>query len=145
MLDKQKQYFDEQEAYWIPLIKNAPSFLMKRELMERENKAKEFFEVSEEFQEQIWPEAKNCSLYGLDLICTSEMCPEQYNVLHKGKKVGYIRIRHGKLRADYYSEDGTPWIVYKKEVYGYGDLDKNERYTELSNCAKSIQQSLHAN
>lgn len=36
----------------------------------------------------------------LELVKTCDVCPEQYDVLHKGKQVGYIRLRNGVFRVE---------------------------------------------
>jgi hypothetical protein len=44
---------------------------------------------------------KEIDIKGYKLILTCWACPEQYDVFHGKKQVGYIRLRHGAFRVDY--------------------------------------------
>lgn len=38
---------------------------------------------------------------GLRFVLTCPYCPEQYDVYHGHRQVGYVRLRHSRLRVDY--------------------------------------------
>jgi len=80
----------------------------------------------------------------LSFLCTCGACPEQYDVVllkdDQRFQVGYVRLRHGRLRAE------CP-DVYGKEVYpcsfdddwkGCFD-DEEERLEYLEKAAEAIQ------
>jgi hypothetical protein len=39
--------------------------------------------------------------YEVELKLTCEACPEQYDAFYLGKKIGYLRLRHGIFTVDY--------------------------------------------
>ena len=51
---------------------------------------------------------------GLEFIKTCDACPEQYDVYLGDIKVGYVRLRHGTVRADFPDCGGT--TVYMEDV-----------------------------
>lgn len=64
-------------------------------------------------------------------------CPEQYDVFdQKESRVGYIRLRHGKLRAEYLDK-----IVYAAQPNGDGIFDEDERDFYLKKCIDAIDAS----
>lgn len=82
-----------------------------------------------------WPE--NREIEGLRLVCTSPACPEQYDVLDaEGKQVGYLRLRHGRFRADYPDCGGE--TVYVSNTKGDGVFIKEERIPELTNAVRKL-------
>lgn len=82
-----------------------------------------------------WPE--NREIEGLRLVCTSPACPEQYEVLDaEGKQVGYLRLRHGRFRADYPDCGGE--TVYVSNTKGDGVFSEEERVPELTNAVRKL-------
>ena len=54
---------------------------------------------------------------GLYFMCTCGACPEQYDVFDAdGNEVGYVRLRHGALTAEYTGEGAN------EEQYILGEL-----------------------
>jgi hypothetical protein len=89
-----------------------------------------------------WPE--NCEIDGLRLVCTCPACPEQYEVFDSAKKqVGYLRLRHGKFRADYPDCGGE--TVYQADTKGDGVFSDDERQQELTNAVKALKQRIGKN
>jgi hypothetical protein len=88
-----------------------------------------------------WPE--NCEIEGLRLVCTCPACPEQYDVFDGNKKVGYLRLRHGKFRADYPHHGGE--TVYRADTKGDGVFLDDERQQELTNAVKALKQRIEKN
>jgi hypothetical protein len=83
-----------------------------------------------------WP--VDCEISGYKLVCTCRACPEQYDVFEQdGKKVGYLRLRHGTFRADAPSCGGD--TVYSSMPRGDGIFDDDEREKELTNAVEAIQ------
>jgi hypothetical protein len=82
-----------------------------------------------------WPE--NREIEGLRLVCTSPACPEQYEVLDAGgRQVGYLRLRHGRFRADYPDCGGE--TVYVSNTKGDGVFEESERLPELTNAVMKL-------
>lgn len=82
-----------------------------------------------------WPE--NREIEGLRLVCTSPACPEQYEVLDaEGRQVGYLRLRHGRFRADYPDCGGE--TVYVSNTKGDGVFEESERLPELTNAVMKL-------
>ena len=88
-----------------------------------------------------WPE--DTEVDGLKLVCTSIACPEQYDVFDpSGKKVGYLRLRHGKFRADYPDCGGE--TVYSSFAKGDGVFLDEERKNQLEKAIKAIKERMES-
>lgn len=86
-----------------------------------------------------WPEDQ--LIDGLKLVCTSIACPEQYEVFDaEGKQVGYLRLRHGRFRADYPDCGGE--TVYASNTKGDGTFSEDEREGELRKAVEVIRKKL---
>jgi hypothetical protein len=72
--------------------------------------------------------------YLLKLTCTA--CPEQYDVYKNGKKVGYLRLRHGGFTAEYPDCGGK--LVYSGCPAGDGCFREDEREFYLKEAIKAI-------
>lgn len=84
----------------------------------------------------MWPEDREID--GLRLVCTSAACPEQYDVFDaSGKKVGYLRLRHGKFRADVPDCGGE--TVYTSRTKGDGTFAEDERDEELKRALAAMK------
>jgi hypothetical protein len=92
----------------------------------------------EELQNKTkWP--SDCEIDGYKLVCTCAACPEQYDVFDTtGKKVGYLRLRHGDFRAD--APVCGADTVYESQPKGDGVFDDDERVSELTNGVAAIQE-----
>jgi len=77
---------------------------------------------------------------GYTLKQTSMACPEQYDVLDgNGKQAGYLRLRHGRFRADYPNcGDET---VYEANTKGDGMFDDDERMPELTKAVEALDKA----
>jgi hypothetical protein len=85
---------------------------------------------------QEWPQ--DLEINGYKLVLTCPACPEQYDVFDKeGRKMGYLRLRHGVFRAD------APCCgvdtVYESHPKGDGMFDDDEREPELTKAVEAIQ------
>lgn len=76
----------------------------------------------------------------MQLIQTCCGCPEQYDVFWKGKKVGYLRLRHGYFSAQLFGPSGKE--VYGAETIGDGVFDESERDFHLKKAQKAIKREL---
>jgi hypothetical protein len=86
-----------------------------------------------------WPE--DLELDGLKLVCTSLACPEQYEVFDlSGKQVGYLRLRHGRFRADFPECGGE--TVYESFTKGDGTFSEDEREDELGKAVAAIRSKI---
>jgi hypothetical protein len=75
---------------------------------------------------------------GHKLVRTSWACPEQYDVFNaSGKQVGYLRLRHGRFRADAPSCGGE--TVYESHPKGDGIFLLEEREDELKKAVAAIK------
>ena len=76
-----------------------------------------------------------CGRYYLELTCGA--CPEQYDVYNEsGRKVSYLRLRHGYFRCDVPDVFGT--TIYDSNPEGNGAFTDEERPIELQNAVDSI-------
>jgi len=64
---------------------------------------------------------------------TCGACPEQYDAFFEGKKVGYLRLRHGYFRAEHNGE-----TVYGTNTIGDGIFDCDEREKHLKKAKKQF-------
>jgi hypothetical protein len=83
-----------------------------------------------------WPESRE--LDGLKLVCTCGACPEQYEVFDGDRQVGYLRLRHGRFRADCPSVGGE--TVYHSNTKGDGVFAEEERDEQLGLAIKKIRE-----
>jgi len=87
-----------------------------------------------------WP--KPLEIDGFKLICTSTACPEQYDVFDAvGKKVGYLRLRHGMFRVDVPDCGGE--TIYRSYAKGDGTFEENERMDELRKAVDAIKSRIN--
>lgn len=74
---------------------------------------------------------------GLRLVCTCSACPEQYDVFDANRQqVGYLRLRHGRFRADVPDCGGE--TVYEATPRGDGLFEADERARYLSEAVAAI-------
>jgi hypothetical protein len=80
------------------------------------------------------------SYYGLTLKRTCLACPEQYDVYYGDTLCGYMRLRHGYFRTEYYKnpDDDNGEIVYECYPKGDGIFDNEEREEHLKKGAEAI-------
>lgn len=70
----------------------------------------------------------------IKLIQTCSACPEQYDAYLNGTVVGYLRLRHGYFRAEYFGTE-----VYSASPKGDGFFDNDdERVRHLNAACKAI-------
>jgi hypothetical protein len=79
---------------------------------------------------------------GLRVVMTCGVCPEQYDVFSGDWQVGYLRLRHGKFRADVPECGGE--TVYSAEPEGQGEFEEHERATYLLTAILAIKAHLRA-
>lgn len=75
----------------------------------------------------------------LDLYKTCSACPEQYDVYLNGQCVAYLRLRHGRFRAD------VPFghTVYEStDMEGDGSFETDERDKFLTEACEAILKEL---
>ena len=85
---------------------------------------------------------KEIAIGGLLFLLTCGWSPEQYDVIDgRGKEVGYVRLRHGRLTADYGHRGGNGgWIEVYRKYLDYGNnqpcfADHEERMKHLTEIA----------
>ena len=88
-----------------------------------------------------WPVTREVD--GFRLVCTSMACPEQYDVFHGERKVGYLRLRHGRFRVD--CPDAHQETVYSSNTKGDGGFAEEERGIEIGNALKKIREWMERN
>lgn len=75
----------------------------------------------------IHPQYREIEVGGLRFKMTCGACPEQYDVLDGNTKVGYVRLRHGRLTAES-PDSGDALLLDTDDFYGDGIFeDPNER------------------
>jgi hypothetical protein len=85
--------------------------------------------ITEETASRVWRGEKVTLL----LECTCCACPEQYDAwTPDGRKVGYLRLRHGWFTVDAPDENGV--TVYQAQPQGDGFFwdDERERYLDAA-------------
>jgi hypothetical protein len=76
---------------------------------------------------------------GYELIQTSEMMPEQYDVYNPaGKQVGYLRLRGGAFRV-YFPDHMARSCLYAVETKDHGSFVKEERMEHLEEAINTIK------
>lgn len=80
---------------------------------------------------------------GFILNKTCSACPEQYDVYKGGTQVGYLRLRHGRFRADVPDCGGA--TVYSAYPNGDGIFDSDERDHFLGEAIDAISKYLKEN
>lgn len=73
---------------------------------------------------------------GIVLKKTSDACPEQYDAIYGGERVGYLRLRHGHFTVECPDCGGTP--VYIAHTRGDGSFDDHERGAHLAKACVEI-------
>lgn len=87
-------------------------------------------------KQREWPQ--DLEINGYKLVLTCPACPEQYDVFdNDGKKMGYLRLRHGWFRADAPCRGVD--TVYESYTKGDGIFDDDEREPELTKAVAAIQ------
>ncbi len=87
------------------------------------------------------PEACHTNLHGYQLVLTSEMMPEQYDVYDRhARVVGYIRQRYAHVGA--YWPDCGGECVYEADTTGYCGFDPDERLHHLWHAVLAIEGKL---
>lgn len=67
---------------------------------------------------------------------TGNACPEQYEATMKGRKVGYLRLRHGAFTVAFPDVGGE--IIYEAAPNGDGMFMDNERDHYLNEAKAAI-------
>ena len=98
-------------------------------------------EILKEWEENII-EPVDYSYYGLTLKNTCVLCPEQYDVYYGDTLCGYMRLRHGYFRTEYYENPRrvglSDEIVYHSDTKGGGRFLCEEREEHLKRGAEAI-------
>ena len=71
----------------------------------------------------------------IELEQTCGSCPEQYEAFYKGKRVGYLRLRHGTFRVDYPDCGGDTLFTATPEGDGSFRADERDGYLMLAKLA----------
>lgn len=72
----------------------------------------------------------------IELVQTCGACPEQYDVIFNGEKVGYLRLRHGCFTVRY--PDCTGELIYEDYPKGDGIFEPDEREIYLEKAIEAI-------
>jgi len=83
--------------------------------------------------------------FELDRTCTA--CPEQYDVYHAGKRVGYFRLRHGCFTAELVSDsdpDDFGDLVYSASPNGDGVFQDDERVHHLNAACRALDRAMNS-
>lgn len=63
--------------------------------------------------------------YRYRLRCTCLMYPEQYDIFHNGKQVGFLHLRHGSYTAKYPDNEGEEILKIDDQSLGGGFTIEN--------------------
>ena len=72
----------------------------------------------------------------IKLVLTCGACPEQYDAFNDGKKVGYLRLRHGVFYVECPDVGGEE--VYEAFPNGDGMFEADERDKYLDEAKEAI-------
>lgn len=76
---------------------------------------------------------------GLRFELTCGACPEQYGVYKGEVQVGYVRLRHGRLRCDYPEHGGETIYIHDFDDGLKGCFDSDEeRDFHLTETSKAL-------
>lgn len=78
--------------------------------------------------------------FGITLVKTCDVCPEQYTAYIRGIEVGLLHLRHGVFTV--YSPNFGGKVVYLGYTDGDGMFAISEREMYLKNACLSIQRYL---
>ena len=78
--------------------------------------------------------------FGITLVKTCDVCPEQYTAYIRGKEVGLLHLRHGVFTV--YSPNFSGKIIYSGYTEGDGMFMMSEREMYLKSACLSIQRYL---
>ncbi len=78
----------------------------------------------------------------MKLVQTCAEFPEQYNVRHMGRLVGYLRLRFGIFTAQYPNVHGR--VVYRAQPRGTGRFEDDERQEHLDAAKLAILLAMEA-
>jgi len=71
---------------------------------------------------------------------TCGACPEQYDVYHGKRKVGYLRLRHGRFTVRYFSvSKEESELVYHAQTKGDGMFEEDERGFHLDKAIAALR------
>jgi hypothetical protein len=73
----------------------------------------------------------------IQLVLTSSACPEQYDAMLDGRKVGYLRLRHGYFVVE--CPDCCGEIVFEAYPNGDGVFEAHERAGHLASALAAIE------
>lgn len=81
---------------------------------------------------------QDITLHGLEFRLTCSSCPEQYEVFREGKRVAYVRLRHGFLSVN--APDCVGKEILSHEFDGHlGWFDTaSQRHGWLNRIARAI-------
>ncbi len=95
--------------------------------------ARSAWDDNEELATKHWNTRGTQMHYEYRLVCTSDGCPEQYDVYLHDEEVGYLRLRHGHFRAEVNDN-----IVYEAFPKGDGSFESDEREQYITNALIAI-------
>lgn len=78
----------------------------------------------------------------IELVQTCGACPEQYDAFYDGKRVGYLRLRHGSFRVEVPDCGGD--TVYSANPKGDGVFSGDERDKYLRKARKAIAKHIRS-
>lgn len=98
------------------------------------------------------PSRRAYEFHGLRAELTCNYCPEQYSVFLEEREIGYLRLRHGRFRADFYPQGYKTYesssfsrdfvkTVYEAEPEGDGCFLNAERERYLWESLKAIKEA----
>ena len=74
--------------------------------------------------------------YGLTMIETCSISPEQHDVMLGNTQVGYLRLRHGSFTVS--CPNGGNLIIYEADPEGDGSFEEHEREKYLCEAIDAI-------
>ena len=95
-----------------------------------EQESKELSELWNDW-DKISPKSGEYSRHGgANFLMTCFAFPEQYDVYHRKHKIGYVRLRHGRLTADYRGEQVYNHI-FEEPIGRFVDDGQRDEYLDV--------------
>jgi hypothetical protein len=94
------------------------------------------FTLPEEWEIDCGP--NESTIDGLRLVRTCAACPEQYDVFEGETQVAYLRLRHGRFRADV-PDCGGDTVYSTEDCKGGGNFASEERLAFLTEAIAYVR------
>jgi len=86
-----------------------------------------------------WASSEVSEAIRLEMLC--EACPESYDAFFGDRRVGYLRLRHGRFTVECPDSGGKVVLTASPEGDGLFDPDEREKYLSMARTAIALELS----